>query len=91
MPELFFCVIRPESLCLAGGRQIFAGQRSGRQTMYGVFRIQITRRNGMKKGEIYQGTIDRVLFPNRGEVKLPEGRVIVKNGIPGQRGAFCNQ
>ena len=42
----------------------------------------------MKKGEIYQGTIDRVLFPNRGEVKLPEGRVIVKNGIPGQRVRF---
>ena len=42
----------------------------------------------MKKGEIYQGTIDRVLFPNRGEVKLPEGRVILKNGIPGQRVRF---
>lgn len=42
----------------------------------------------MKKGEIYQGVIEKVDFPNKGIVKVEEQKVIVKNGIPGQRIRF---
>lgn len=42
----------------------------------------------MKKGEIYEGIIEKVDFPNKGRVEA-EGRVItVKNGIPGQKVRF---
>lgn len=45
----------------------------------------------MKKGQIFEGLIEKVEFPNKGIVMLPEeGRtVIVKNGIPGQKVRFC--
>ena len=39
----------------------------------------------MKKGEIYEGIIERVEFPNRGHVQVDGQDVIVKNGIPGQK------
>ena len=42
----------------------------------------------MKKGEIYEGVIDHIDFPNKGRVYLPEGMVTVKNGIPGQKVRF---
>ena len=42
----------------------------------------------MKKGEIYQGIIEKVDFPNKGRVCLEEGKVTVKNGIPGQKVQF---
>ncbi len=42
----------------------------------------------MKKGEIYQGIIEKVDFPNKGRVCLEEGKVTVKNGIPGQKVRF---
>ena len=44
----------------------------------------------MKKGEVYEGVIEAVDFPNKGKVFLPdEDRyVIVKNGIAGQRIRF---
>lgn len=42
----------------------------------------------MKKGEIYEGIIERVDFPNKGIVKADGQRVIVKNGIPGQKIRF---
>lgn len=42
----------------------------------------------MKKGEIYEGIIERVDFPNKGRVKVGEDTVIVKNGIPGQKVRF---
>lgn len=45
----------------------------------------------MKKGQIYEGMIEKVEFPNKGIVTVPEEgkRVIVKNGIPGQKVKFC--
>ena len=45
----------------------------------------------MKKGQIFEGIIGKVEFPNKGIVELPEeGKtVIVKNGIPGQKVRFC--
>ena len=38
----------------------------------------------MKKGQIYEGIIERVDFPNKGIVFVPEEEqyVTVKNGIP---------
>ena len=44
----------------------------------------------MKKGQIYEGVIERVDFPNKGLVHvLEEDRyVTVKNGIPGQKVRF---
>ena len=38
----------------------------------------------MKKGEIYEGIIERVDFPNKGIVTVDGQTVIVKNGMPGQ-------
>lgn len=48
----------------------------------------------MKKGEIFEGIIENIEFPNRGIVWVEDEaaeetvRVIVKNGMPGQRVRF---
>lgn len=43
----------------------------------------------MKKGQVLEGTIERVDFPNKGIVTTEEGKtVVVKNGIPGQKVSF---
>lgn len=42
----------------------------------------------MKKGEIYQGVIDKVDFPNKGKIAVEDRTVVVKNGIPGQKVEF---
>ena len=43
----------------------------------------------MKKGQIAQGRVDHVVFPNKSVVLTEEGeRVIVKNTIPGQQVSF---
>ena len=44
----------------------------------------------MKKGQIYEGIIERVDFPNKGMIYIPEEEkyVTVKNGIPGQKVRF---
>lgn len=42
----------------------------------------------MKKGEIYEGIVSRVDFPNKGKIECDEGEVVVKNVIPGQRIRF---
>ena len=39
----------------------------------------------MKKGQIYEGIIETVDFPNKGIVITPEGICIVKNVLPGQK------
>ena len=44
----------------------------------------------MKKGEIYEGVIEKVEFPNKGFVWVDDQKVIVKNGIPGQKVRFVN-
>ena len=44
----------------------------------------------MKKGQIAEGTVKNVEFPNKGIVYTDEGeRIIVKNTIPGQRVSFA--
>lgn len=43
----------------------------------------------MKKGQIAEGRIDHVVFPNKGIAVTEEGdRVVVKNTIPGQKVSF---
>jgi 23S rRNA (uracil-5-)-methyltransferase RumA len=43
----------------------------------------------MKKGEVLEGVIERVLFPNKGIVHTENNKqVIVKNGVPGQKVRF---
>lgn len=42
----------------------------------------------MKKGEIYQGIIENVDFPNKGIVQVEDKKVIVKNAMPGQKVRF---
>ncbi len=43
----------------------------------------------MKKGQIFEGVVEKVLFPNKGVVSLENGReAIVKNTITGQRISF---
>lgn len=45
----------------------------------------------MKKGQLYEGIIEKVEFPNKGIVSVEgeEKKVTVKNGIPGQKIRFC--
>jgi len=38
----------------------------------------------MKKGQILEGVVERVDFPNKGIVRTEEGTVTVKNTLPGQ-------
>ena len=42
----------------------------------------------MKKGQILEGTIERVDFPNKGVIPLGDRQAIVKNGLPGQKIRF---
>lgn len=42
----------------------------------------------MKKGEVYEGTVTRMDFPNKGEVIVDGSRVLVKNALPGQMVRF---
>ena len=39
----------------------------------------------MKKGQVYEATVERVDFPNKGIAHTGEGAVTVKNSLPGQK------
>ena len=39
----------------------------------------------MKKGEIVEGVIERIQFPNKGIMSVEDTKVIVKNAIPGPK------
>lgn len=39
----------------------------------------------MKKGDIFEGVIEKIDFPNKGRVYIDDQRITVKNGIPGQK------
>ena len=43
----------------------------------------------MKKGQIYEGVVARVDFPNKGIVELDGEKVVVKNAMPGQKINFA--
>lgn len=38
----------------------------------------------MKKGDVFEGTIERVTFPNKGHARADDRDIIIKNTIPGQ-------
>lgn len=42
----------------------------------------------MKKGQVYEGVVERVDFPNKGIVRTEEGSCVVKNALPGQKVSF---
>mgnify|MGYP000764928063 CR=1 FL=1 len=42
----------------------------------------------MKKGQIYEGTVEHVSFPNKGVLKVDGEKVIVKHAIAGQKISF---
>ena len=42
----------------------------------------------LKKGQVMEGLLEKVDFPNKGIVQTEEGSVIVKNAIPGQKVRF---
>jgi 23S rRNA (uracil-5-)-methyltransferase RumA len=42
----------------------------------------------MKKGQIYEGIIKKVDFPNKGIVDIEGEKAVVKNGMPGQKISF---
>lgn len=39
----------------------------------------------MKKGQVYEATVERVDFPNKGIARVGEEAVVVKNSLPGQK------
>ena len=42
----------------------------------------------MKKGQIYEGYVERLDFPNKAIVRCEEEIAVVKNAIPGQKVSF---
>ena len=43
----------------------------------------------MKKGQVCEGIVERIVFPNKGIVVLEDGKkAVVKNVIPGQKISF---
>ena len=42
----------------------------------------------MKKGEIYEGIVEKIEFPNKGILHIEDEKVIVKNALPGQKIQF---
>ena len=42
-------------------------------------------RKSMKKGQVYEGIIEKIEFPNKGIVTIEDRKVIVKNGVVGQK------
>lgn len=45
----------------------------------------------MKKGQIYEGIVEKVDFPNKGMIPVEGVRVCVKNTLPGQKVRFAVQ
>ena len=42
----------------------------------------------LKKGQMCEGIVEKVKFPNKGIVKVEDSEVTVKNTIPGQKVSF---
>ena len=45
----------------------------------------------MKKGQIYEGVIEKVEFPNKGIVTIEDRRIFIKNTLPEQKVSFAIQ
>ena len=46
------------------------------------------RKDSVKKGQMCEGIVEKVKFPNKGIVKVEDNEVTVKNTIPGQKVSF---
>lgn len=42
----------------------------------------------MKKGQVYEGVVEKVDFPNKGVIRVEDKKVVVKNAIEGQKLRF---
>jgi len=42
----------------------------------------------MKKGQVYEGIVEKINFPNKGIITVDDKKVVVKNAIPGQKVQF---
>ena len=42
----------------------------------------------MKKGQIFEGVVERVDFPGKGIISLEDRQAVVKNAVSGQRVSF---
>lgn len=65
-------------------RSVHGNRCAGRQ----IFVNEETGGTDLKKGQIMEGIVEHVDFPNKGIVQTEEGKVIVKNAIPGQKVRF---
>ena len=87
---------RPEGTCsflvnheqMTGSWWAAARLRADRQIVIKGSRYRKRKEPCMKKGDISEGIIERVDFPNKGRVHTEEGTVTIKNGIPGQKVCF---
>ena len=39
----------------------------------------------MKKGDLFEGVIEKIEFPNKGILSIEGQRITVKNALPGQK------
>ena len=44
-----------------------------------------TGAENVKKGEIYEGTIEKFDFPDKGTLVTESGKITVKHALPGQK------
>ena len=63
-------------------KQVEAGSRMGPRLLDG--RRDTKGLHKMKKGDILEGKVRNLRFPNVGIVETPEGEILVKNVLPGQ-------
>ena len=47
--------------------------------------IYFEKREKVKKGDIVEGIVEEVLFPNKGHIDIDGEAIVVKNAIPGQK------
>ncbi len=73
----------PEEIC----QQKLTGARRCTRAVQ-VFFCSICKEAILKKGQVYEGYVDRIDFPNKGIVTCEGETVIVKNVIPGQKISF---
>ena len=52
------------------------------------YSMESDERKHMKKGQIFEGLVEKVTFPNKGIIQVEDRQVTVKNTIPGQRVSF---
>ena len=71
------------------GTNCYAIRSGAKECATHSFLCKIEWRESMKKGQIAQGKVTHIIFPNKGVVVTDEQeKVIVKNTVPGQKVSF---